>query len=1016
MNNSKSAIDLGPNVSDPFSIDEGAFATAYEAVETLAHQDLLKVPLMKIQDAIRLVNEAVDSLGNLHSAIKPVSFAIKAAIELITTSRENERRISTLRLKFRQVKDDNIEIDGRKFRGRMDDVCFGFIDDIKWFGAVMETYNKESRYARLLKYSGWKEIIDQCEERCQQRKAEVRDALLLHGTERKLAEFIQTNGREACLQNDNLLSRLAEIDHYTYSPRGHYPHTCSPSPLPSPPLVYSNINSPRSYCSASPPVWAVPGEPPQPPLTTLQIRRLCTPVSQLLVANISHFESKMDQLSANLQNALHRVEFRLLKAIDAGAHERIIDPVIGQLWKDMHWGGTVDLLAFFVNLIDYYADLAENLPSRGHPSEAPPLTREALKGIQADQWCFKYITVSHSTFLGNVLDEEGTSLVRIRRLNQLIAAKPGDFTMIEWIAYNSWGWIVESDIYRARIDSLLEKALFVNTLARNSATVTRYFKKSWDRVWTLLESASWVPTLGSIDDSRMAQLVQKRMEFKESHIQGILERLSFNIDQPGTFALLGGGITDCADVLESYLWPALYLIILRHCRLVYSSSKCLLDEQELECGAKTLKTTMSTISLRMQSLVERQCNNARPPWSADGALFISFANGIYGGLCGFYPPQFDPSWAPQLDMADMGGISGEEIDRASYNLIHPADMQDEELHTESSDWKVPPELAQVWEEKLRTEYGLKKPAAEDFRNSVNIIEGNFSPEQNEEIRAKVFLELRLYAAHDLTCDMCSFRIVGVRHSSVYRGFNICSQCRDSDTFSGDSGGREGFRGDKFVTFLQPLPDIVVHRYIEYMKSGDRATSGWLEDLWRLQLHSTEDDVTRRERMDLRQELWQSQMRPSIGMIPLEKYGSRPNSQNSSSPGSKNPPEQLQADVFGDVCCHCLGRQARYVCLVCLGAFDINLVVLRSRLPDYFLCQGCLIGSLESNSPHPTTHGMWLIQPSTISPVPDGFSAHSSVGSSEHDSNDDWLTEVDDRLREEYTPGSDDDDIPDLRDY
>ncbi|KAI0637498.1 hypothetical protein C8Q77DRAFT_369953 [Trametes polyzona] len=626
-----------PDEAEP-DFGDDVYARAWTAMANLKNKDLSKVPFVTIESALGLVSTALGVLATYWPVLEAVRAAVDLTKTVIVTKESVRKRIAGLRLmqadmlcslfSLRDFKREDVVIGNEILPGRLEMLCDHIRNDVKGLGNLMENYVTENWLGRILKDKGWKEAVTKCGEIVETRKKEILEVLALYNARRAdqiaatvdhtLApqlvnmainikalrdlfeptpeeeevrkEIKRLDGPEACLQSEEKLNELAKF-------------------IPSDEDSAKHKTKSQTDRKAG--------------LSAAELRRIRTPVEQLLEKNLARFESKIDYLVDKARREHHTM--RLIKKL-AGArpYERIENPDIRKLWKEMGWGGSIDSHTFVLNLYDYFIDLErESRVSSRTPTLAPepstplgpipplPMIRfdnprapsptpsdagteehDEFEGCTTpeaaaqDAWCLDYFNYrTLSTFM-EVLDDDMNGLIKIKEVNEFTTAKPEGITLMQWIVYNAYGWLVAAHLYRIRLEHIIDQIAALNYAKENTATVSVYLS-------LLPWVTAFLRTLGEpdLDGQQLLRITHIVMEKQEQAVNGVLGMLNYELEEEDIRTMMelsvrGGPGT--IGRIEERILPVLFLVVRRHYFILSLAKEYVLEENALERAAHTI--------------------------------------------------------------------------------------------------------------------------------------------------------------------------------------------------------------------------------------------------------------------------------------------------------------------------------------------------------------------------------------------------------------------------------------------
>ncbi|KAG6908279.1 hypothetical protein DXG01_005485 [Tephrocybe rancida] len=416
-------------------------------------------------------------------------------------------------------------------------------------------------------------------------------------------------------------------------------------------------------------------------------------IDRALHQNLVLFQGKLDIQFEELENAIAREGNRII-AFFSGGHERIFDPHIRQIWREMGWKGTVKSRHFVLALRDHYLGLIVKQSNLGHDvvnSEQSPfphhipsdvgathkLTPEATPNSD-DKWPAAYFNMSYIQAISEAIDDDGSGFITVQEVNDFTTSRPPKWSIFQWLAFWAAGWQSSMSIYPEKIYRLLRKMYKLRDKVRpdNFAYLDEYLG-SWEfyRLELLLES----PTKAV--DPLTPELVKLRDEFcrtEEDRLTANLDKISNYVDSPATVSLVTG-----PGRIERYIYPLIYLLLKGHIRTIQLARRHSLEVLELGRGSTSLRSIFSAFDSRRDDLaaIFKQMN-IEPQ-----SHFKNHAFGMFNTSWGDLRKSFftDRSSLPAI-WDRLPQEPGEDDDVDTY----PADMKNWKPHFRSSYVEIPP--------------------------------------------------------------------------------------------------------------------------------------------------------------------------------------------------------------------------------------------------------------------------------------------------------------------------------------
>ncbi|RDX48511.1 hypothetical protein OH76DRAFT_1483873 [Lentinus brumalis] len=633
------------------------FTDALRAMaEVTSKPNVAKNHTVDIEGAVDTVFMAVDALASLHPAVSVIKVPL-IIIQNCAINRENRSRIALMKLKMAEMLCALFEIrfievdeekvvdldDGRleRFSGALTVLCKEISNTLVKVGNLVERYAKERSLRRVIWANDWKQQIKECCDDCERNKQAIGYRIKVFTAKQVLdisktlseikvstdiisRQFDPTQQKERQLYDEikkrgleGRLDRLTDEELIDLAKKADE----------------SGGNRPNAQ----------------------ELRAYRVSVKDLLESSLRGFEIRLDMHTKQLDKALYHLK-RL--PTDARLYQRIEDPDIRKLWRDWKWPGSVEANTFTLNLYDYFVDLTREARREAalsqsflrpgaitiqtslvvHQSPISPVSdaggddvgdEQCTTGPKAleDYWCTRYFSFRNMSIFMEAMDADGNGLVKIKEVNEFTRAKPPSLSLMEWIAYRSYGWLIASYLYKLRIQYMIEIMLAVDYAPENCSAVTGYFIRVPDIL--ILLSTIQTPVL---EDPSLVKVVHTVMSHQEKQLADVLETLKYNVTDDGITLLSsvnGAEGFEMGSELESFLLPVLFLLLFRHYELLKLSAKYVLNEDEIGRNAVTaIAVIINAVSDRVASLAD----HFRKMQLDVRQKFDTFANGMYKGI------------------------------------------------------------------------------------------------------------------------------------------------------------------------------------------------------------------------------------------------------------------------------------------------------------------------------------------------------------------------------------------------
>ncbi|KAK0505331.1 hypothetical protein EDD18DRAFT_1060761, partial [Armillaria luteobubalina] len=628
-----------------YTANESAIASAATAISSLSlDTKSIDSALSSFVETSEVVMKGLDALGQLHPFVGVAVLAFKLVVTLDMTRRGNNKKVLAVKLQMqdtmtvlfqlRHIKDPKeIGPDGSTIEDRMGSLMEAIAKDIRETGSACDHYLKKGFLAKTIKSKIYETRLANYAAKFTQHREDLDFALQIHTAlgvesanakldgqdqklksmdrkldhtmemmmsvfrkletfrERDIQNFIKDKGGvKACIDNEQLLFELIEKSGEGITGiLGHQSATADRGTGTTTEKVQREMRK----------EWA-------------------EDVDQAFERNIVRFEKKLEvqnrQLTSIFKDSLKSTESHILTAMASGAHDRIDNEDLKELWKDMAWRGSVKAKHLVLALHDYLIDKLGALsaspmmsPGASEPGSPifSPLSAVSVTGdffslkCKNDRWALAYFNVARVQPILEAMDDDATGFITTKEINNFTKSIPPGWTLPQWIAYWAEGWHVSVDQYKKRIHIILSTmySTFPNVLPANRGAAVDYLQHdAIYQVDKLLRSTRDLPS-NALEISELRRLTEAYTQSEEARLQRNLADVSYDIDAKPTVSLITG-----PGRIERYIYPLLYLLLKHQLRVVRLSTRFVLDPYEMSNMSSSLWNLFSVVDQRMQNL------------------------------------------------------------------------------------------------------------------------------------------------------------------------------------------------------------------------------------------------------------------------------------------------------------------------------------------------------------------------------------------------------------------------------
>ncbi|KAJ7228211.1 hypothetical protein GGX14DRAFT_346568 [Mycena pura] len=608
-----------------------------EAIENGLHTFMEGIPvLMNTLDELAKIHPQVTNEFSLTApqAVWSLEQKRRANDKMILTLHMEMKDMMSVLTQLKNVKDsEEVAPDGTTIRGRMQEIVKGTADDIKACANACDTYTKKRTVGKLVKFVGMftkrrgdfefalsihtalgvdaaNRAISAVDKTTQEMNAKM-DMMMkmfqqfVSPEQRDMARLIeQRGGLQACQENDKVLKELSELENKSAGAQGNLgPQSAKGS---------AGVNSKSGLDDLKDDLMTDPDVAMEKNLTVFSRK----------------FEVQKRQIIDELSKVVERQGDRVISAVTAGPHDKIVDPDVHKIWKEMasHFpSGSVKSRYFVMALRDYYQEGGEDSSeSRGENNN----TRIA------DDWALQYLTVSRLQSISEAFDDDASGFVTVAEANTFTSSRPLDWSLVKWLALWAVGWHQSMTRYAMKIRELLAKmfAVRLNVLPANRVSVNKYLDTIYQGVTTLHSGLNQCYINESLQEK-----FDSYFESEEVRLRGNLEAVQYDIDALNTLYLVTG-----QGRIERFLLPLIYLFLERDFQIFRACQTKVIHPDELWDAADTIGWVVLAARNRVD-LLESTFKQQRVDMKQQ---FKTFANGLFQYL---HDPQ--GLWDPKIVLA-----------------------------------------------------------------------------------------------------------------------------------------------------------------------------------------------------------------------------------------------------------------------------------------------------------------------------------------------------------------------------
>ncbi|KAF5376289.1 hypothetical protein D9615_008531 [Tricholomella constricta] len=697
-------VELAAHTADPYKFVNDFFKANEDTIgvksRNIADSDTdfntIEDSLSGFSESAKTIIKGLTALGHLHPFIGIAVGAFALVVTLDLTRRDNDRKVVAVKVQMQDLMRVFFELrhipssdeegpNGLTIGARLEGLMQEIAKDIKGCGSACDAYLKKGFLAKTVKASIYETrlsdfgmlfvehrkalemalavhtslAVDSANQKLDNQDGRLRiieeklDMIMLFRKldtprEKDMQKFIEKHGgAKACITNDELLEVLV---------------TKSGESLSRLPGRESGRRSNDL-----------------PDIKKRLLKELQEDIDEVFDKNMVLFERKLDIQSKQFADVVQEESDHIISTLLSGAHDRIRDPDLQKIWKDMGWKGSVKARHFVLALHDYYTDKMSSVgtPTTAHISGLPsPQTpgRNSMTTVQKkrqdDRWALTYINAAYVQPILEAVDDDGTGFVSVKEVNTFVAERPGNWSLPHWIAYWAVGWQASMSRYKDKIYELVQTMFqtLEHVLPSNRRAADEYlFHSSFWRIELLLRSTRSVSSK-ILSDPELTKMTESYEKDEEERLDANLQDVAYELDTPATVSLMTG-----VGRIERYVFPLIYLLLRRHLKVMRIACKHVLDTEEFVSLNESLVSILLAVDYRVQNLeaIFKQTHldvQARLGNFAFGIFQLS-----YGDIRRVPADNSFASWTnPEVDsgVGSKNGITQEEINRLAIGIPH----------------------------------------------------------------------------------------------------------------------------------------------------------------------------------------------------------------------------------------------------------------------------------------------------------------------------------------------------------
>ncbi|KAH7099931.1 hypothetical protein BKA62DRAFT_673163 [Auriculariales sp. MPI-PUGE-AT-0066] len=650
-----------------------AGVTALKAADPLQIVSKSMAAVSKFAENSQVILKGLEAVKTIHPFIGIIVTAAAAAIQLELTRRDNDKKVIALKLEMlammevlleyiyrpdvcmRNIKDaKKVDPDGNTIEGRMQRMVKDAEQVIRDCSATCEKYIHKKFIVKLFDGSRWEDRLAAFSAKFTGCKKEFEFALSIH-TAQGVDEVQVTLTRfEASSKEGQDASHMILLFRQLESPKERdlqrwISERGGPKTVSENDKLFKELQAKMKDVSVSD-----KGKPETSEAVMIQIRdEMREDIDLSLAKDRKQFDRKFDAVQdkiTDLQNTVHRSTDRVISAINAGPHDRIVDMDLHAIWKEMAWRGSVKARHFIVAVQDYFlqkyskedeetdAAIRDAYDGGSRPltpvpmtaiSDGPPPSAVLTKAIEArlvqrelqDRWAVEYITLTRVRPVLEAFDDDASGWISVKEANVFTSSRPQNYSVIKWLAFWAAGFKISSAHDAQSIQNLRAQmiAYSYNVLPCNRARVDKYlYNVSLD----IIDYLTRAMVTGWNDDQEDESLMSHFNDYidaEKARLKKALERFGWEIDASNTLQLIVG-----TGRIERHVLSLFSLLLERHTQIIQLAATYPLDDRELWDAERTIDVVVRSASARVKILASNFRNQNLDP--------VEEFQVVYGGM------------------------------------------------------------------------------------------------------------------------------------------------------------------------------------------------------------------------------------------------------------------------------------------------------------------------------------------------------------------------------------------------
>ncbi|KAJ7226930.1 hypothetical protein GGX14DRAFT_347151, partial [Mycena pura] len=617
-----------------YAENQSTIDSAGKALESALEKDKsIGTAITKFYDTSAVLIKGLDTLAQVHPFVGVAVVAFKLVIELDRSRHENNKKVLAVKIQMqdmvsvlfqlRGMRDPQVEgPDGTKLADKMSVLMKDIADDINKCGSACDLYVKKSFLGKLLKSKIYEQRLAEYAATFDKHKEAVRFSLDVHTAIRAAAADQKLDGLGVQVEqiHNEMEKRMGELFRRLDTPRERDVQNFIDASGGAKACVNNDatlqelVTMSRDSFTSTGPMHT--GDIDLASMKALLNEELAQDVDKAFKENMKDFRRELEVQSKKLTGEITSARDQIISALSDGAHRRIQDSDLQEIWKGQDLKDRVDAHKFVLLVKSYYtekfyaSDITFTEQTVSSVAGSDPTTSSVLSPMSPsavarlpkpkdEQWLLDYIRVANVQPLIEAVDTDETGLVTIHEANDFTKRRPQGWSLPMWVVFWAVGWHTSVTWYKNRIYKILAAmmSLMDRVKPANLQAADRYFAgPEIQRVELLLRSTHSAER-PACSDARLRALADEFQNVEAERFEVGLKRMLYELDDVATIPL----VTETQRA-ERYVYPLLYQLLKCHFDILRLACVHILDESEFDMMSTSLAIVFKAVDERIKDL------------------------------------------------------------------------------------------------------------------------------------------------------------------------------------------------------------------------------------------------------------------------------------------------------------------------------------------------------------------------------------------------------------------------------